>query len=72
MAANRILTVTDTLFPVRSSTIASSHRPSGYISADAYEFVDKNPFAVPPSELSELQVLLTLLEGEPVHGDFSF
>ena len=34
--------------------------------------VDQNPFAVPPSELSELRVLLTLLEGEPVHGDLSF
>ena len=30
--------------------------------------VDQNPFVVPPSELSELRVLLTLLEGKPVHG----
>jgi predicted amidohydrolase YtcJ len=34
--------------------------------------VDRNPFAVAASELSELRVLLTLLEGEPVHGNFSF
>lgn len=34
--------------------------------------VDENPFEVPPSELSEIRVLLTLLEGEPVHGDLSF
>ena len=33
--------------------------------------VDRNPFEVDPSELSELRVLLTLLEGEPVHGDWS-
>jgi hypothetical protein len=26
---------------------------------------------VEPSEISEVRVLLTLLEGEPVHGDLS-
>ncbi len=34
--------------------------------------VDRNPFEVAPTELSELKVQLTLLEGEPVHGDWSF
>jgi predicted amidohydrolase YtcJ len=34
--------------------------------------VDRNPFEVAPTELSELEVQLTLLEGEPVHGDWSF
>jgi predicted amidohydrolase YtcJ len=34
--------------------------------------VDRNPFDVAPAELSELQVQLTLLEGVPVHGDWSF
>jgi predicted amidohydrolase YtcJ len=33
--------------------------------------VDRGPFEVAPSEISEIQVLLTLLEGEPVHGDWS-
>ncbi len=34
--------------------------------------VDRNPFEVAPTELSELEVQLTLLEGKPVHGDWSF
>jgi len=34
--------------------------------------VDRNPFEVDPSDLSELEVELTLLEGQPVHGDWSF
>ena len=34
--------------------------------------VDRNPFEVAPTELSELEVRLTLLEGKPVHGDWSF
>ncbi len=34
--------------------------------------VDRNPFEVAPSELSELRVELTLLEGEAVHGGWSF
>jgi predicted amidohydrolase YtcJ len=33
--------------------------------------IDRNPFEVEPAEISETTVLLTLLEGEPVHGDWS-
>jgi len=33
--------------------------------------IDRNPFEVEPAEISEITVLLTLLEGEPVHGDLS-
>ncbi|MEE9218282.1 MAG: amidohydrolase family protein, partial [Acidobacteriota bacterium] len=33
--------------------------------------LDRNLFDIKPTEISETQVLLTLLEGKPVHGDFS-
>ncbi|MFQ5876661.1 MAG: amidohydrolase [Acidobacteriota bacterium] len=33
--------------------------------------VDRNLFAVDPSEISEARVLLTLLGGKPVHGDLA-
>jgi hypothetical protein len=33
--------------------------------------LDRNLFSIEPSEISEAKVLLTLLEGEPVHGDLS-
>ena len=33
--------------------------------------VDRNLFAIEPAEISESQVLLTLLGGEPVHGDLT-
>jgi predicted amidohydrolase YtcJ len=33
--------------------------------------LDRNLFAVEPAGISEARVLLTLLEGEPVHGDLS-
>jgi predicted amidohydrolase YtcJ len=33
--------------------------------------LDRNPFEVEPAEISEITVLLTLLGGEPVHGDLS-
>ncbi len=33
--------------------------------------LDRNLFAIEPTEISETNVLLTLLEGQPVHGDFS-
>ena len=33
--------------------------------------IDRNAFDIPPTELSEIRVLLTLLEGSPVHGDFA-
>jgi predicted amidohydrolase YtcJ len=32
--------------------------------------VDRNLFAIEPTEISDARVLLTLLGGEPVHGDF--
>jgi hypothetical protein len=31
--------------------------------------LDRNLFAIDPSEISEARVLLTLLEGEPIYGD---
>lgn len=31
--------------------------------------IDRNLFAIDPREISETRVLLTLLEGQPVHGD---
>ncbi|TFG94817.1 MAG: amidohydrolase [Myxococcales bacterium] len=31
--------------------------------------LDRNPFEVPPAEISEIEVLLTLFAGAPVHGD---
>lgn len=31
--------------------------------------LDRNLFSIPPSQISETRVLLTLLEGKPVHGD---
>ena len=34
--------------------------------------LDRNLFAIEPTAISETQVLLTLLEGQAVHGDFSF
>jgi hypothetical protein len=33
--------------------------------------VDRNPFEIAPSDLSEVEVELTLLEGAPVHGQLS-
>jgi len=33
--------------------------------------IDRNLFEIDPAEISETRVLLTLLSGEPVHGDFS-
>jgi predicted amidohydrolase YtcJ len=33
--------------------------------------LDRNPFEVEPAEISEITVVLTLLAGEPVHGDLS-
>lgn len=33
--------------------------------------LDRNLFAIPVSEISEADVLLTLLDGEPVYGDWS-
>ncbi len=32
--------------------------------------LDRNLFDIPPSEISDTQVLLTLFEGKPVHGEF--
>ncbi|MAJ87879.1 MAG: amidohydrolase, partial [Cellvibrionales bacterium TMED148] len=32
--------------------------------------LDRNLFDIPPHEISEVQVLLTLLDGEPVYGDW--
>ena len=32
--------------------------------------LDRNLFALEPTEISEAQVLLTLLDGEPVYGDW--
>jgi predicted amidohydrolase YtcJ len=34
--------------------------------------VDRNLFEIDPSEISEATAVLTLLGGEPVHGDFAF
>jgi predicted amidohydrolase YtcJ len=31
--------------------------------------LDRNLFAIPQSEISDVRVLLTLLGGKPVHGD---
>jgi predicted amidohydrolase YtcJ len=31
--------------------------------------LDRNPFAIPPAEISEVRVVATLLEGELVHGE---
>jgi predicted amidohydrolase YtcJ len=33
--------------------------------------LERNPFEVEPAEISEITVLLTLLGGQPVHGDLS-
>jgi hypothetical protein len=33
--------------------------------------IDRNLFEIEPAEISETRVLLSLLAGEPVHGDFS-
>jgi predicted amidohydrolase YtcJ len=33
--------------------------------------IDRNLFAIEPAEISESRVLLTLLGGEPVHGDLT-
>ena len=31
--------------------------------------LDRNLFEIPPSEISDTKVLVTLFEGKPVHGD---
>ena len=31
--------------------------------------LDRNLFAIPPTEISDAKVLVTLFEGKPVHGD---
>ncbi len=33
--------------------------------------LDRNLFELEQADISDTQVLLTLMEGEPVHGDFS-
>jgi predicted amidohydrolase YtcJ len=33
--------------------------------------IDRNLFAIEPAEISESRVLLTLLGGKPIHGDFA-
>ena len=32
--------------------------------------LDRNLFEIPPTEISDAKVLVTLFEGKPVHGDF--
>ena len=33
--------------------------------------LDRNLFEIPPTEISDAKVLVTLFEGKPVHGDFT-
>ncbi|HEY5657048.1 MAG TPA: amidohydrolase [Myxococcota bacterium] len=61
-------------FTTGSAYVNSLERETGSIEvgkrADLV-VLDRNLFAVPPTEISGTRVLLTLLDGEPVHGDLS-
>ncbi len=61
-------------FTMGSAYVNSLERQTGSIEVGKWAdliVLDRNLFEIDPSEISETQVLLTLLEGEPVHGDLS-
>jgi predicted amidohydrolase YtcJ len=61
-------------FTIGSAYVNSLERQAGSIEVGKWAdliVLDRNLFEIEPSEISETRVLLTLLEGEPVHGDLS-
>jgi predicted amidohydrolase YtcJ len=61
-------------FTINAAYVNSLERRTGSIEVGKLAdliVVDRNLFAIDPTEISEARVLLTLLEGTPVHGDFS-
>lgn len=61
-------------FTIGSAYVNSLEQQTGSIEVGKWAdliVLDRNLFAIEPSEISETRVLLTLLEGEPVHGDLS-
>jgi predicted amidohydrolase YtcJ len=61
-------------FTIGSAYVNSLERQTGSIEVGKWAdliVLDRNLFAIEPSEISETRVLLTLLEGKPVHGDLS-
>ncbi len=61
-------------FTINAAYVNSLEKETGSIEVGKFAdlvVLDRNLFAIQPTELSETSVLLTLLEGRPVHGGFS-
>ena len=61
-------------FTINAAFVNKHEKDTGSIEVGKYAdliVVDQNLFEVEPAELSKTKVLLTLLEGEAVHGDAS-
>lgn len=61
-------------FTINAAYVNSLEKETGSIEVGKFAdliVLDRNLFSIEPSEISESKVLLTLLEGEPVHGDLS-
>lgn len=59
-------------FTINSAWVNSQEDVTGSIEVGKYAdliVLDRNLFDIPPGEISETRVLLTLLEGKSVHGD---
>ncbi len=59
-------------FTINAAYVNSLEKETGSIEIGKFAdliVVDRNLFSIEPSEISESKVLLTLLEGAPVHGD---
>ena len=61
-------------YTINSAYLNFMERDTGSIEAGKLAdlvVLDRNLFAIPVSEISEANVLLTLIDGEPVYGDWS-
>ena len=61
-------------YALGGANAGSEERASGSLEAGKHAglvVLDRNLFAIPPGEISDAKVLLTLFEGRPVFGSFA-
>jgi predicted amidohydrolase YtcJ len=61
-------------FTIHAAFVNKQEHETGSVEAGKYAdliVLDRNLFAIEPTEISDTQVLLTMVEGQIVHGDLA-
>ena len=61
-------------FTINAAYVNASEGETGSVEAGKYAdliVLDRNLFDIPPAEISETNVLMTMVEGQVVHGDLN-